>query len=142
MGNLATLQLQITSHYMPKTPPFHLSMFAKDLGETKHFYIDLIGAKLAHESNEGWINIEWFGHQLTFHEKLDMQIKQKNDFHWGFNLPLDQFNSLAEKIRTSPELNFELEPTRKSEGTDIERIKMYFKDPNGHLIEVKHFVEK
>ncbi len=117
-------------------------MFAKDLEKTKHFYIDLLGAKLAHESDEHWINIEWFGHQLTFHEKPAMETTGINDFHWGFNLTLEEFNSLAEKIRTSSELNFEMEPTKKGEGTDIERIKMYFKDPSGHLIEVKHFVVK
>ena len=122
--------------------PFHLSMFAKDLKETKHFYIDLLGAKLAHESHEHWINIEWFGHQLTFHEKPDMQTSRPNDFHWGFNLSLEDFNALVEKIETSPELNFEMEPTKKGEGTDIERIKMYFKDPSGHLIEIKHFLVK
>ncbi len=117
-------------------------MFAKDLTETKHFYIDLLGAELTHENADHWINIEWFGHQLTFHEKPDMQTKEVNDFHWGFNLSLEEFNAVAEKIKSSPELSFVLEPSIKDAGTKLERMKMYFKDPNGHLIELKHFVEK
>ena len=122
-------------------PPFHLAMYAKDLEETKTFYIDLLGASLAHEDEERWVNIEWFGHQLTFHEKPDMEIKEKNDFHWGFNVSRQEFETLANRVETTPELSFDMEPTWKGKGTDIERIKMYLKDPNGHLIEIKHFTK-
>lgn len=126
--------------YMQEVPPFHLAIFARDLSETKKFYIDLLGAELTHESDEHWINIDWFGHQLTFHERPDMQINEKNDFHWGFNVSKQRFEMLEKLIRETPELSFEMEPHTKGEGTPIERIKMYLKDPNGHLIEVKHFV--
>jgi len=125
---------------MQAVPPFHLAIFARDLSETKKFYIELLGAQLTHESDEDWINIEWFGHQLTFHERPNMEIKNKNDFHWGFNLSMKEFKTLEALIRKTPELSFEMEPHTKGEGTSIERIKMYFKDPSGHLIEVKHFV--
>lgn len=127
---------------MSELPPFHLAMFARNLDETIHFYTELLGAKLGHRSSENWVNIHWFGHQLTFHEKPDMNTQDKKDFHWGFNVSMEEFEALAEKIKSSPELNFEMEPTKKDEGTDIARIKMYFKDPSGNLIEVKHFFDK
>ena len=124
---------------MPTIAPFHLAMLARDLDETIAFYTQL-GAKLTYKSDEKWINIEWFGHQLTFHEKPVMQAQDENNFHWGFKLSLEDFEKLADKIRKTPDLEFELEPTVKDAGTDIERIKMYLKDPSGHLIEVKHFM--
>ena len=127
---------------MSALPPFHLAMFARDLDETKNFYTKLLGATLSHESDDKWMNIEWFGHQLTFHERLDMEVNGKNDFHWGFNVNMEEFESLAERIRNTNGLDFETEPTWKDKGTEIERIKMYLKDPNGHLIEVKYFPNK
>jgi extradiol dioxygenase family protein len=71
-----------------------------------------------------------------------MKTNEINDFHWGFNVSKEEFERLTNKIKETPDLDFEMAPTRKDEGTAIERIKFYLKDPNGHLIEIKHFVNK
>lgn len=111
---------------------FHLSLKVIDLKETKSFYVEKLGGVVTHEDDAGWINIELFGHQLTFHESKDLEVKG-GDFHWGFNLDLEEFNRLKKQLNA--------EPILKGEGTAMERLKFYFQDPNGYLVEIKHFVK-
>lgn len=122
---------------MKSIKPFHISLPVKEFEHTKAFYADFLGGKLSDKGN--YINIELFGHQLTFHENREMKLVDMPEFHWGFNLSWDEFEMLAKKAEENPKVQLILKPAIKDEGTKSERIKMFLKDPSGYQIEIKEF---
>jgi hypothetical protein len=116
--------------------PFHLSFVVPDLFKAKEFYIEVLGCDLGRDTGD-WIDILFFGHQVTIHQERD-GLSAKAIDHFGPVLDKQEWlsvaNTLAEKT-----IQFELPPTIKFEGTDKEVGKYIIKDPAGNLIEFKYY---
>ena len=66
--------------------PFHLAMPVANLAKARHFYGEILGCPEG-RSDQTWIDFDFFGHQLVFHENPNQKI--------------DRFvNDLAPKNRT------------------------------------------
>ena len=61
------------------------------------------------------------------------------DFHFGFNMSIDEFNKISDKILSSAPEFVHMSPKVVDGGTKMERKKMYLKCPTGYLVELKGY---
>ena len=76
------------------TEKFHLSIGVKSLTEAVEFYRDVLGAELTFEGD--YTNLDLCGTQITLKENPKINVDLP-DFHFGVNLPLDEFEKLEKR---------------------------------------------
>lgn len=125
--------------------PFHLALPTTDLTTTRQFYTTILGCTVGRE-DLSWIDLDFFGHQLVFHdcggEGLPTLYNPVDQHqvplpHLGVILKPGQFSSLATKLQG--QVAFIIEPTTRFKGTAGEQQTMFFKDPIGYALEFKSF---
>ena len=125
---------------------FHLALPCMDIQETKAFYLDCIGASLGRET-EKWIDINLFGHQITFTNAGDFKFDFKEyrlgkhilpSFHFGVIVDNDEWGILYKKMFQDKELDITMEVSFM-ESRIGEHLSFFVKDPNGFTIEFKSF---
>jgi extradiol dioxygenase family protein len=92
---------------------FHLSLPCTSIVGTKKFYIDIISANLGRYANN-WVDINLFGHQVTFTQvgkfdfnnpKYIFEGKLLSSFHFGIILDIDTWGKIYSKLNS---LNIEM----------------------------------
>ncbi len=127
---------------------FHLAINVTDLEKARAFYVELLGATEG-RSAETWLDIDFFGHQVSLHLGEPFSTKATGRVgdhlvpmpHFGVILPLEQFNTLAQRLMEA-RLEFEIEPFVRFKGEPGEQHTMFFRDPCGNPIEIKGFAEQ
>lgn len=117
--------------------PFHLSFAVPDLKRAVDFYINVLGSKLGRDSGS-WVDIIFFGHQLTLHQALDAASPKLID-HFGPVLSKTEWLDVSKKI-SSNGIAFIVPPTVHSEGSHLESGKYIVRDPAGNTLEFKYYV--
>ena len=118
--------------------PFHLSLGVNSLEDSVNFFVDILEAKIEHRDPSGYVNIDFFGNQITL--KQNSSIKPNlPDFHFGVNLSLSEFQRLSEKVLENGMRFVTVKPETWDAGTPMERTKMYLKCPTGYLVEIKGY---
>ncbi|NAS30353.1 bleomycin resistance protein [Flavobacteriaceae bacterium R38] len=125
--------------------PFHLSLPCKNIEKTKAFYQDILGAKSGRVT-DNWLDINLFGHQLTFTEAGDFDFNFKsyrlNDqilpsFHFGIIVDVITWGNTYSKL-----LAMNLDVTTEAtflENKVGEHLSFFITDPNGYKVEFKSF---
>lgn len=126
------------------TPPFHLAFPVHDLAQAKDFYGRVLGCELGRET-EGWVDINFFGHQLSAHLCADLpQEKITSDVdgvqvplrHFGAVLDWAEWEKLGERIKNHG-VKFVIEPMTRYRGKRGEQATMFLLDPSGNALEFK-----
>ena len=126
--------------------PFHLAFPVDDLAEARAFYGGVLGCPEG-RSSEGWIDFDFFGHQIVTHlapaRKSDSAVNPVDGHgvpvpHFGVVLTLEAFDALAKRMRAAG-TQFVIEPYTRFEGQTGEQKTMFFRDPSGNAIEMKAF---
>ncbi len=126
--------------------PFHLAFPVQDLQQTRQFYETLLGCSVGRTS-ERWIDFNFFGHQITAHLCPDESLSSSTNpvdgkavpvRHWGVILELEQWQALAERLK-SHQIQFVIEPYIRFAGEVGEQATMFFYDPSGNALEFKAF---
>ncbi len=127
---------------------FHLAFPVKDLEESREFYGGVLGCEEG-RSSDAWIDFNLFGHQIVAHLAPEaVGIRHKNEVdtdhvpvpHFGIVLPMDEFKSFAEKLK-SKGVEFIIEPKIRFQGEVGEQATMFFLDPSGNALEFKGFAD-
>ena len=125
--------------------PFHLSLPCKNIENTKAFYLNILGAERG-RNTDTWLDVNLFGHQLTFTEAGDFDFNFKsyrfNDqilpsFHFGIIVDVDTWGKtysrlLSENLDVTTEATF-------LENKVGEHLSFFVTDPNGYKVEFKSF---
>jgi hypothetical protein len=128
--------------------PFHLAFSVKNIEATKKFYVDVLGGTVT-KSTEHWLNVNFFGHQLSIHENPQMKSDRKTItvedkevplHHFGVILKKSDWENLAKKLQKL-KIKFLIEPKLKHEKQVCEQAIMFLKDPSGNGIEFKCFTD-
>ncbi len=131
---------------MQNIRPFHLALPVSDLQKAREFYGKSLGCKEG-RSDEGWVDFDFFGHQLVFHldkEGVFKAIKNPVDGHgvpvphFGVILEMSDWEKLAQKLKNL-KTKFIIEPYVRFKGQVGEQATMFFQDPNGLNLEFKAF---
>jgi extradiol dioxygenase family protein len=125
--------------------PFHLAIPVNDLAKAVDFYENILGCDRGRES-DSWIDFNLFGHQLVCHYVQGSNIKNINPVdgdavpvpHFGVILDFDQFDSLADKLKSKKQ-SFIIEPKIRFAGKPGEQRTMFLQDPCGNALEFKAF---
>lgn len=124
---------------------FHVSLPCLSVTETKKFYINSIGASLGRTAKT-WIDINLFGHQLTFIKVEKFNFNSPNyvfeghilpSFHFGIIVDEQKWNSIFKKLHGT-----NLEIVNKItflKGKPGEHTSFFIKDPNDYMLEFKNF---
>jgi len=116
--------------------PFHLSFVVPNLRLAESFYVDFLGCKKGRDTGD-WIDIHFFGHQLTLHQETASMKAQPID-HFGVILTRDEWLAIAQKVKNE-NISFILSPTEKTNDDKSESGKFIIKDPADNLIEFKFY---
>lgn len=126
--------------------PFHLSLPCLDVEHTKHFYLNNIGA-FSGRQNENWVDINLFGHQITFTKAGRFDFNNPNyvfegkilpSFHFGVIINEKTWKALYSKLESNPDLELVTQATFLNNKSG-EHTSFFIKDPNGYMLEFKTF---
>ena len=129
------------------TPPFHLAFPVTDLDATRKFFTETLGCALGRTAPR-WIDINFFGHQITAHLVDDIPEVATNPVdgdkvparHFGVILDMGSWKELSEKLIAAG-TKFLIEPHIRFEGEIGEQATMFFYDPSGNALEFKAFAD-
>lgn len=129
--------------------PFHLALPVDDLEAAASFYCGILGCDTGRTA-ERWIDLDFFGHQVTLH-----LVDEYDGFadtnavdgdavparHFGVVLGMDDWRALAERL-TERGCRFLIEPKVRFEGQVGEQATMFVRDPAGNALEFKSFKDR
>ncbi|MGI4814519.1 MAG: VOC family protein [Janthinobacterium lividum] len=127
--------------------PFHLAYHVTDLAAARAFYCLTLGCKQG-RSTETWVDIDFFGHQLSLHLGQPFPVTNTGRVgehmvpmpHFGVVLPMEQWRNLANRL-LALKIAFVIAPNIRFANEPGEQATMFFSDPSGNPIEVKGFVD-
>ena len=117
------------------TRPFHLSFSVPDLAATKRFYSAVLGCQLGRDAG-AWVDVNFFGHQLTLHEERAGLPAVAID-HFGPFLRRERWEEIVRRLRAA-DIAFEVEPFVRDAGGPDEVGKFIVRDPAGNRLEFKY----
>lgn len=131
-----------------KHHPFHLSLPCANATETLKFYQDIIGCEIGRTAQH-WVDINLYGHQLTFTDAGKFTFLNPNyvfegkilpSFHFGVIVSLDEWSSLYKKLSESDcEVVHQATFLSDKKG---EHLSFFIQDPDGYMLEFKSFKNK
>jgi len=124
---------------------FHMSLPCLSVKETKNFYLNSIGASSG-RMTQSWIDINLFGHQITFIKAEKFNFHNPNYVFEGKILPSFHFGLIVDET-TLREIHAKLKHQKLElvnqstflKGKSGEHISFFINDPNDYLIEFKSF---
>jgi uncharacterized protein len=130
------------------TDVFHLAIPAYDLDEAQHFYVTLLGCKLARRYHDR-ITLDFFGDQLVCHltepelepepgaDPLEPASLYPRHFGVTFRGAAD-FEALHDCAVTR-KIPFFADVSVRFGGLVEEHVTFVLRDPSGNLLEFKHY---
>jgi hypothetical protein len=124
-----------------------MSLPCLSVKETQDFYIHNIGAS-AGRTSENWVDINLFGHQITFIKAEKFNFNNPNyvfegkilpSFHFGVIVDADNWKKIYTKL-TKQKLEVVTKTTFLKDKTG-EHLSFFIKDPNDFMLEFKSFKE-
>ncbi|PKQ43669.1 VOC family protein [Confluentibacter flavum] len=123
---------------------FHMSLPCLSVRDTKKFYTS-IGASIG-RSTQSWVDINLFGHQITFIKAGKFNFNSPNyvfegkilpSFHFGVVIDLDAWNEVYAKFKDQ---DLELvDKTTFLKDNIGEHTSFFVNDPNDYMLEFKSF---
>ena len=131
-----------------KLAPFHLAIPVDDLDEARAFYCGTLGCETGRTAAR-WIDLNFFGHQVTLHLVDDYQgFANTNPVdgdnvparHFGVILPRNTWQAVADRLQAA-DCEFLISPRIRFEGQVGEQATMFLHDPAGNALEFKSFAD-
>lgn len=124
---------------------FHMSLPCLSVKETKTFYANTIGASTG-RSSQTWVDVNLFGHQLTFIKAQKFNFNSPNYVFEGKILPSFHFGVIVDQAtwkhiyQTLKDKKIELvDDTLFLKDKAGEHQSFFVKDPNDYMLEFKCF---
>ncbi|WP_298911645.1 VOC family protein [uncultured Algimonas sp.] len=125
----------------------HLAIPAGDLDRTVKFYTDVLGCTLGNGEAGRWVDVDFWGNELTLHQSEERLPTVRHDVdmgavlvpHFGIHLSQDDFDAVKDRIAEAG-LNYIDEPYRRFEGDKYEQETFFIADPNQNVLEIKSMV--
>jgi len=127
---------------------FHLAIPAGDIATALTFYKDILGCKTGNREEGRWIDVDFWGNELTLHQTTTRQPTERHSVdmgevavpHFGVHLDEDVFDGVKQRIEASDQFDYLDKPYRRFKGTEFEQETFFVEDPNGNVLEIKTMV--
>ena len=128
--------------------PFHLAIPVNDLEAAEEFYCGTLGCETGRTADR-WIDLNFFGHQVSLHLVEDHDGKANTNpvdgdnvpaSHFGVVLGMDDWQSLADRLEAA-ECEFLISPRVRFKDEVGEQATMFLHDPSGNALEFKSFAD-
>jgi uncharacterized protein len=123
------------------TDVFHLAIPVHDLDEAQHFYVTLLGCKLARRYDDR-ITLDFFGDQLVCHLTEGMPAGRPESLyprHFGVTFRAEADFEALHACAVTRKIPFYQEASTRFEGMVEEHSTFVLLDPSGNLLEFKHY---
>ncbi len=122
----------------------HLAIPAGDLKNTVKFYTDVLGCSLGNSEEGRWVDVNFWGNELTLHQSEERLPNVRHDVdmgavlvpHFGIHLTQEDFDGLKERIAAAG-LEYIDPPYRRFKGDIYEQETFFISDPNNNVLEIK-----
>ena len=129
-------------HHMSK--PFHLAIPAGDLSIATNFYKNILGCKLGNKEEGKWIDVDFWGNELTLHKTYMKLPRESHDVdmgnvpvpHFGVHLDREVFFKIKENIKSN-NIKYIDEPYTRFKDKKEEQETFFIEDPHGNVLELK-----
>jgi uncharacterized protein len=124
--------------------PFHLAIPAGDLSVATKFYVGVLGCKLGNGEADKWIDVDFWGNELTLH-KTNMKLpNERHDVdmgnvvvpHFGVHLDKDVFNKIKENLKSN-NIKYLDKPYTRFKDKKEQQETFFIQDPHGNILELK-----
>ena len=123
---------------------FHLAIPAGNIKTALKFYCDILGCQTGNQEEGRWIDINFWGNELTLHETKSKQFRERHDVdmgdvcvpHFGVHLKENDFEEVKKRIEAS-DIDYFDKPYRRFIGSKFEQETFFVEDPNGNVLEIK-----
>ena len=124
--------------------PFHLAVPAGDLSVATNFYEKILGCKLGNREEGKWIDVDFWGNELTLHKTQMKLPNERHDVdmgnvpvpHFGVHLKKEVFNKIKENLKAN-NIKYLDEPYTRFKGRKEEQETFFIEDPHGNILELK-----
>lgn len=123
------------------TDVFHLAIPVHDLDEAQHFYVTLLGCKLARRYDDR-ITLDFFGDQLVCHLTEAMPTGRPESLyprHFGVTFRAEADFEALHACAVTRKIPFYQEASTRFGGMVEEHSTFVLLDPSGNLLEFKHY---
>tara|TARA_Y100001970_G_scaffold185548_1_gene225646 strand:- start:375 stop:767 length:393 start_codon:yes stop_codon:yes gene_type:complete len=125
---------------------FHLALPAGDLQETEKFYTEILGCKTGNREKGKWVDIDFWGNELTLHQTKLKLPRERHDVdmgnvpvpHFGVHLKKEVFDHIKSNLE-SKNISYIDKPYTRFKGTKFEQNTFFIEDPHGNVLELKTF---
>ncbi len=126
--------------------PFHLAIPAGDLDVAVSFYQNILGCKLGNKEEGKWVDVDFWGNELTLHKTLTKLPKERHNVdmgsvsvpHFGVHLEKQVFEKIKRNIKKNNIKYFD-KPYVRFKGKEEEQETFFLEDPHGNVLEIKTF---
>ena len=126
--------------------PFHLAIPAGDLDLATSFYKNILGCKLGNKEEGKWVDVDFWGNELTLHKTHTKLPKERHAVdmgsvsipHFGVHLDKEVFERIKTNLKTNNIKYFD-EPYVRFKGREEEQETFFLEDPHGNVLELKTF---
>ena len=123
---------------------FHLALPAGDIETAEKFYTEVLGCKTGNREKGKWVDIDFWGNELTLHasehkldnERHDVDMGNVSVPHFGVHLSRKDFDALKKRLKEKGAKYYD-EPYLRFKGTKYEQETFFVKDPNENILEIK-----
>jgi extradiol dioxygenase family protein len=127
---------------------FHFASPAGDLPITEKFYVEVLGCATGNREAGRWVDIDFWGNELTLHQSNEVLPSVKHDVdmgkvevpHFGVHLNEEDFQRIKIRIENS-RFDYLQKPYRRFIGTEFEQETFFIEDPNGNILELKTLID-
>ena len=124
--------------------PFHLAIPAGNLSIAAKFYENILGCKLGNREEGKWIDVDFWGNELTLHktdtklprERHDVDMGSVSVPHFGVHLEKEIFEKIKKNLITN-NIKYLDEPYTRFKGKEEEQQTFFIEDPHGNILELK-----
>ena len=122
----------------------HVNIRTARLDEMTEFYEKVLECKLGNREEGKWIDVDFWGNELTLHksehkldnERHDVDMGNVSVPHFGVLLSRIDFDALKQRLKDSGTKYYD-EPYLRFKGTKYEQETFFVKDPNENILEIK-----
>jgi uncharacterized protein len=128
----------------PTSDVFHLAIPVYDLDEAEHFYVELLGCKLARRYADR-ITVDFFGDQLVCHltEPGPEPVRPLELYPRHFGITFAEITDFAavHDLAVLRKIPFFSDTATRFEGLAEVHQTFVLRDPSDNLVEFKHYAD-